>query len=432
MVATSSMNVLGNNCNTVTSAESVMMLKERIVERYGEIRYTFGQGGSGGSIGQHMVANTYPGLLQGLTVDVSLPRQHGTTGAARSQDCHLLLHYYTQVSPAPVGDAAQQAAVNGHEGSFSCVAWEALFVRGRRPAQRLRRRRRARRRLQRAHEPDRLPRHLPGLPVPDLRRAPAERVDARPEQALGRGFAPLAYDNVGVQYGLDALQDGKITTEQFVDLNEKIGGLDIDYHFTFGMRRQADPGATAIAYRTGAVQRRLAAGPGRDHRLARDGRRRPGDPHGPTAALRERLRNANGTDEPRHLARRHSAGGTFDVMDRWLAAVEADTSSDPLEAKIISDKPAEAVNACWVGGRCSPTRRSATPPGRTSARRAGRRGGPSAHDVAKCQLKPLDRADNYGPVPFTDLQWQRLKGAFPNGVCDYSKPAVDRCSPCRG
>ena len=66
MVATSSMNVLGNNCNTVTSAESAMMLKERIAERYGSIRYTIGTGCSGGSIGQHTVANAYPGLVDGI------------------------------------------------------------------------------------------------------------------------------------------------------------------------------------------------------------------------------------------------------------------------------------------------------------------------------------------------------------------------------
>jgi Tannase-like family of unknown function (DUF6351) len=35
MVAGSSMNVLGNNCNTVTSAEAVVMLKQRIIDRYG-------------------------------------------------------------------------------------------------------------------------------------------------------------------------------------------------------------------------------------------------------------------------------------------------------------------------------------------------------------------------------------------------------------
>ena len=49
------------------------------------------------------------------------------------------------------------------------------------------------------------------------------------EQEIGRGFANRPYDNVGVQYGLRALASGRITTAQFVDLNAKIGGIDIDY-----------------------------------------------------------------------------------------------------------------------------------------------------------------------------------------------------------
>jgi hypothetical protein len=45
--------------------------------------------------------------------------------------------------------------------------------------------------------------------------------------------------------------------------------------------------------------------------------------------------------------------------------------------------------------------------------------------VAKCQLKPLRKAD-YTPygVTFTDAQWERLKTAFPHGVCDFSKPSI--------
>ena len=33
------------------------------------------------------------------------------------------------------------------------------------------------------------------------------------------GFARRPFDNVGIQYGLKALNDGKITFEQFIDLN---------------------------------------------------------------------------------------------------------------------------------------------------------------------------------------------------------------------
>lgn len=45
-------------------------------------------------------------------------------------------------------------------------------------------------------------------------------------------------------------------------------------------------------------------------------------------------------------------------------------------------------------------------------------------DVLKCQLKPLDRSGY--PVTFTGAQWQELQRAFPNGVCDYSKPGADQ------
>jgi hypothetical protein len=47
-------------------------------------------------------------------------------------------------------------------------------------------------------------------------------------------------------------------------------------------------------------------------------------------------------------------------------------------------------------------------------------------DTNKCQLKPLKRSDDYGPLPFTDAEWAQLQQTFPNGVCDYSKPGVDQ------
>jgi hypothetical protein len=49
-------------------------------------------------------------------------------------------------------------------------------------------------------------------------------------------------------------------------------------------------------------------------------------------------------------------------------------------------------------------------------------GWPFTLDHFKCQQKPLGRSDY--SVAFTDEQWARLQGAFPSGVCDYSKPPV--------
>jgi hypothetical protein len=50
-----------------------------------------------------------------------------------------------------------------------------------------------------------------------------------------------------------------------------------------------------------------------------------------------------------------------------------------------------------------------------------------SHDLMKCQLKPLNPLDYLSMlVPFTSDQWTRLQAAFPNGVCDWSKPSVDQ------
>ena len=65
-VATSSLNVLGWNCNDVVSAEAFMMTKEHVIETYGEIRFTMTEGGSGGSVLQSLMADNYPGLVDGV------------------------------------------------------------------------------------------------------------------------------------------------------------------------------------------------------------------------------------------------------------------------------------------------------------------------------------------------------------------------------
>src|SRR5204863_3404814 len=71
------------------------------------------------------------------------------------------------------------------------------------------------------------------------------------------GFARNPFDNVGVQYGLQALNDGKITFEQFVEVNSQVGGLDINGKIV-PQRMVGDPLAIRRAYQTG----RLNAGDG--------------------------------------------------------------------------------------------------------------------------------------------------------------------------
>jgi len=118
----------------------------------------------------------------------------------------------------------------------------------------------------------------------------------------------------------------------------------------------------------------------------------------------------------------YSGEAAFLLLDKWVAAIKADTNDLPLEDKVVANKPATAVDACWIGGKkvtdltvC----RAVLPYFSTPRLTAG---APATDDVMKCQLKPLDRADY--TVTFSDAQWDRLNQAFPTGVCDYRKSSV--------
>src|SRR3546814_15818686 len=74
-----------------------------------------------------------------------------------------------------------------------------------------------------------------------------EEVWSDNEKKLGHGFAGLAADNVGVQYGLSSLQQGLITPGMFLDLNTNIGGIDVDIQ-PVPQRLKGDEAALASAY----------------------------------------------------------------------------------------------------------------------------------------------------------------------------------------
>lgn len=433
MVATSSLNVLGHACNTWLSAESVMMLKEHIVDRYGEIRYTMAEGCSGGSIGQHMVANNYPGLLQGIQPNCSFPDNFST--GLEVIDCHLLLNYVQ--APGARVTPAQFGLVSGHQSISSCAAWEALFSAvvdpeggcGLKSGD--------------EYDADTNPTGcrgsvqdynvgVIGKRPPESWDDPAANPNTNVAEALVGGFARFPYDNHGVQYGLNALLAGTLAPEQFVDLNEKIGTLDVDFNFIPG-RRTADPGSE-ILYRAGAINDTGSL----DQVAIIDLRGTSNaeihtDYH--SWVVRARLDAANGNHDnhaiwtfPSSLVVPPTIDDlSFDTLDAWLAAVEADGAPGTLEQKVARNKPAVAVDSCFIGDATAPpvtdpAACKAAFPYFASPRIAA--GGPLTHDNGSCQLKPLDRADYPATVVFTDAQWTRLQAVFPDGVCDYSKPPV--------
>ena len=432
MVATSSLNELGHACNTWLSAESVMMLKEHIVERYGEIRYTMAEGCSGGSIGQHMVGNNYPGLLQGIQPNCSFSDNFST--GLEVIDCHLLLKYFQ--TPGALVTPAQYGAVTGQSGVSSCMAWEALFAEVVNPEGGCG--------LKSGDEYNADSNKtgcrgsVQDYNVSVIGKRPAELWDqptANPatneaERLVG-GFARFPYDNHGVQYGFNALLAGTLAAEQFVELNEKIGTVDVDFNFIPG-RRLADTGSE-ILYRAGAIN-----DTGHLDQVAVIDLRGTSNAEIHTDyhswVTRARLDKANGHHDnhaiwtfPSSLVVPPSVAElSFETLDAWLAAIEADTAPGTLEQKVARNRPANAVDQCFIGDAAAPPVTdpsvcAAAFPHFGSPRIAA--GGPLTHDNGSCQLKPLKRED-YPGVIFTDAQWSRLQAVFPDGVCDWSKPPV--------
>src|SRR5205085_11291837 len=112
----------------------------------------------------------------------------------------------------------------------------------------------------------------------------------------------------------------------------------------------------------------------------------------------------------------------FLALDRWVAAVKADTSDTLLAKKVIKNKPADIVDTCWIEGERS-TDAAACRAANPYFGNAHLGAGQSIVDgVLKCQLKPPDRVDY--KQTFSDEQWARLKATFSDGVCDWSRPGV--------
>lgn len=432
LLAMSSLNLTAQNSNEVVSAETAMMLKERIIEQYGPIRYTIATGCSGGSILQLTLANDYPGIVDGIQPNCTFPDGR-TGGTSEAPDCELLSHYWDASATMPWSEA-QKAAVLGARNLLGCQAWLKSYVS--------------------KFDPDnnpcgmnaRMPWMYDSKSNPYGRRCTAEDYQeniwghrdpaqwSAAEILRGTGFARQPWSNEGLEYGRGALEKGVISAEQFVDLNEKIGGKDIDWRFT-ALRTAGDPAALEMAYRTG----RVVDGRGLDRVAILDLRGTENDgihQDFSSYSLRKRLERANGNADNHVLIRYQPMGrrgilasgavasDAFEMMDRWLAAIEADRSNDPLPLKVRKNKPRDAVDSCWLDGN---TRKTADEkvcdrsyPYFANARMVA--GGPLSNDILRCQLRPLDRRDYR--TKFTDAQWRLLQAALPNGVCDWSKPGI--------
>lgn len=476
----SSGNNTGTHYNLNLAGETAMMTKERFIERYGVPTYTVGLGGSGGAIQQYIIAQNHPGVLDALLPVQSYPDM--VTQTIHVGDCELLEHYMDATDRAnpkwrvtknrswlvgfnaedavadPMHPARQALGYGGTAGSTECVkAWRGLSPLAMNPWY-------GQAPNQANYEPQSDIAAIRWTHYDDLRNVYG--VDAT-------GAARPTWDNVGVQYGLRALKDGKITPAEFLHLNWNVGGWKhpsqmVQEGFPFlgslspatfdpwsrrnmnlapnaatpAPRTAGDPLAMRAAHTSGHVFSGRLDVPAIDHRQYME---RELDMHNvhQSFAVRKRVIDRMGhsdnlivwfTDTMPGVPKASQTLEALAVMDEWMANIRANPKRG-----ITGNKPARAADACydlqgqlmargagvWSGildGKPAGACTQQFPIYGTSRTVAG---APIEGGIYRCALKPVTQAvadGTYAPWVPTAADIAMLQQIHPAGVCDYSRP----------
>ncbi len=472
----------GTHYNLQVGGETAIMVKDRFVTAYGVPDYTVGVGGSGGGIQQYVYGQNHPGLIDAGVPQYSYPDM--VTQTIHIGDCELIERWIDmQLMENPdskwadwnnrswlIGLNANNEVDNDvvnfgltpwvPPGSSECTAsWRGLS---------------------------------PLALNPNFGTAPGITPEQQAEvewthfgdliNIYGRaddGFARSTWDNVGVQYGLQALRDGHITAEEFLDLNASVGSwkqeadnvqegcpffIDLCFALDYEQplypdqidpwswrnahtgsiddpapRRAADEGAIEAAIESGMVNHGAVEIPLIDVRPYLEEEL---DMHNTVQsfASRQRLLNHDGDAsnqviwfmEPSEQDIADLTMEAFAVIDEWMANIAANP-----DQSVGANRPAAAVDACfdsngdviasgdgvWDGilndipaGACT----QQFPVYKTSRIVAG---APITGDVFKCELQSLDDAIDagiYGDWVPNEMERATLDAIFPDGVCNYS------------
>lgn len=461
--------------NLQLGGETALMVKERFIELYDVPLYTVGIGGSGGAIQQYVYAQNHPGLLDAGIPQYSYPDM--VTQAVHIGDCELLEFYMDALDASNPrwatwtnrtlleGLAASNTFPNpyrgGVPGSTECInGWRGLAP----------------------------------LALNPLYGAVGNQSLFEPQSAIaatewnhfgdivnivGRGpdgYARSYWDNVGVQYGLQAVATGQIAPAEFLKLNAVVGGwkaqpdmiqegcpffptqgcgnlttfdpwsrrnqvYSVD-PFAPAPRTSGDIEAMRAVYRAGLVFRGDIDIPIIDWRNYLEDELDMHNTH-QSFASRQRMLNADDdagnqviwfTDVVVSNQRFDQTPEALEVMDEWMRNLIANPG-----AGAAGNKPARATDRCfdetgteiaggptvWDGiidghapGACTQKFKTFS----TSRRVAG---GPFEQSLFKCQLVPVPEAVTrgfYGLWVPSVQEIGTLMAIFPQGVCDYSAP----------
>lgn len=472
-------NVTSYTYNMLRAEDTAMRVKRQFIARYGEPEYTVGVGGSGGAIQSYLLAQNHPDLLDGIIPQYSYPDMVSQTIYAL--DCDLVEHYFAITDAdndnwddwqyrqpvlglnhlnnfeqkhawLPIFNQAWAGVMpQNPKGSSECInGWFGLSSLVNNP----------RMSYLKPYYSDGLLQDIHWSYWQDMVHIYGTDTS---------GFAQSTWDNQGVQYGLKAFVQGQISQQEFLALNQKVGGWKAQKEmaseqFFFVINRRfpvwttmwsrhnitgAEQGAAprhkaslaAIenAYRYGQVFIGKLNVPVIDVRHYLEERL---DMHHASASFASRLRmKEQGLDDQQliWMSRKDYdyTDKAFEVLDQWIANIKANP-----HLSIAQNKPEQAQDQCaegngqliaagpdvWDGqyngkplGKCSQTHPIYT----TSRIQAG---GKWTASTFKCQLQSVSEAMKkglYGSFASAALQ-SELEKIFPDGVCDYDAPDMGR------
>ena len=226
----------GHNCNLAMQAESMMMAKERLVEQYGRSATRSAPAAPAARSPSTRSPTPTPGIYQGLVTTCSYPDM--LTAGAQFADYHLLRLYFEDPSrwgraslwrrrrwPRSRGTPRHVNAVTADEGLF-----KERHQPGERRAPAPRTRSPATRRPATTREtnPGGVRCSVLDIMVNLLGPRPRVGVDARRSRRRATASPGMPFANPACSTASTRCSQGPITAAQFVDLNAKVGGLDID------------------------------------------------------------------------------------------------------------------------------------------------------------------------------------------------------------
>ncbi|MDK1310631.1 DUF6351 family protein [Pseudoalteromonas ardens] len=481
-VISSSGNKTSYTYNMLLAEDTARRVKRQFVSLYGEPLYTVGIGGSGGGLAQYLIGQNSQGILDGLIPLYSYPDM--ITQTTYALDCDLLNNYFTFRADNPkawrdwerrrlieglnaINEFPQKAgflqplnqlmagfAPSFPDGNSECINGYfglSAFINNPRQG------------FLRPFFSDEVIAQTRWSYWQDLK-----HIFGTDEQ----GFGKSTWDNVGVQYGLNALREGHISFDEFIHINHHIGGwkpqsemrqeeialplgtripiwltLWGNHNITKASDGPASRHSGSIpameqAYRSGQVFIGKVDLPIIDARHYLENEL---DMHHMSASFYSRVRIAQhkGHSDNHVIWVAHKdhnpTTAAFAAMDTWLLTMKQNPQLSAAAAKPVSLQDtcfnedgsiyaagSSVFDGQWNNkpqGQCQ----SRFPMFSTSRIQAG---GGWAGDLFKCALVSVETAIEKGwYLPFNArAHLDILKKTFPEGVCDYTGRDVGRPS----